>query len=440
MDKLTPLINLCKKHEFKSNSKFHHKKSCSISGTKGLLQNIKRDPEINQGKGRLGISNNTKQEDLNHSVNSHKSGFGSHHIRTNSEKIKPTQIVTKNKSSLKKRQKSVSSSFDKKKEERRSNKHASILFTSPNYVTSFAKGNSKKNIFDRRERVPSVDSHKRTLSTTSNKRGKGVHEFSIKAYKVALTRPNSSASKKRATSKPKNSHEHRITAQLFLNPFGKHVRKEKLKKGLVKKKDKVSANEGNAISTAFKKNYEISKDNNINKPIIIKVAPQDINILTSNEQHVNNSPKCLLGKMPNNVKPLPLSSENLKNLRYQKEIENLVNNIRNYFKDHNEAPPTTTEFYRIGRLLGKGAFGKVNLGMHKLTGKMVAIKSIRKDCFTEEDSKKKVMQEFSILKMLKHKSVIRLYETFESKKHILFIVELCAGGDLLNYVRKRRRL
>jgi len=36
--------------------------------------------------------------------------------------------------------------------------------------------------------------------------------------------------------------------------------------------------------------------------------------------------------------------------------------------------------------------------------------------------------------------VCKLYETFESQKHKVLILELCAGGDLLNYVRKRRRL
>ena len=62
--------------------------------------------------------------------------------------------------------------------------------------------------------------------------------------------------------------------------------------------------------------------------------------------------------------------------------------IKNYFEQHHEAPQTTTEFYRIGKLLGKGAFGKVNLGMHKLTVKLVALKSINKEFLVDEKSKK----------------------------------------------------
>lgn len=146
-----------------------------------------------------------------------------------------------------------------------------------------------------------------------------------------------------------------------------------------------------------------------------------------------------------------LSIENVSKLDFEKEINTLIDRIktRKYFiyvnltldfAKYNEAPPTTTEFYRVGKLLGKGAFGKVNLGMHKLTGKMVAIKSINKEYLTDENSKKKVMQEFSILKQIRHPSVIQLYETFESTKHILFVIELCCGGDLLSYVRKKKKL
>jgi len=50
--------------------------------------------------------------------------------------------------------------------------------------------------------------------------------------------------------------------------------------------------------------------------------------------------------------------------------------IKNAFEETGEPPETNTEFYRAGKMLGRGAFGKVNLGMHKLTRKLIAIKSI----------------------------------------------------------------
>lgn len=41
---------------------------------------------------------------------------------------------------------------------------------------------------------------------------------------------------------------------------------------------------------------------------------------------------------------------------------------------------------------------------------------------------------------MRHTSVVKLFETLETEKHYLFVMELCAGGDLLSYVRKRRKL
>lgn len=114
--------------------------------------------------------------------------------------------------------------------------------------------------------------------------------------------------------------------------------------------------------------------------------------------------------------------------------------IKDSFRKKKEAPPTTTDFYRAGKMLGRGAFGKVNLGMHKLSRKLVAIKSINKEYLSEEKQKNKVMHEVSILLRQRHPSVVKLYETFETGRHILLVMELCAGGDLLNYVRKRRKL
>ena len=77
-------------------------------------------------------------------------------------------------------------------------------------------------------------------------------------------------------------------------------------------------------------------------------------------------------------------------------------------------PVTTVDFYRIGKILGKGAFGKVNLALHNLTRHMVAIKSINKQYFGEDSQRRKVLQEVVILKQTRHKNIVRLFEYFET--------------------------
>jgi len=412
LDKLIPLIKLCKVQEFKSNSKSVHKKSYSISNTLAPFQQRKSIIKRISVKPTQVKSNLVGQYDVNHSIeNPHRN---IHHMRTSSEKVKPSIID---------QGKKVSKNTEEKKKIYKASRHISALITpSSSLIKKITKKDSavmKKKANNSKERAPSVDIQKRSSSFASTKRG---------IQKATLSRPNSSASKRKIPHRLKMYQ--RISAQALFNPFGKFISKENKRKGSAQQK---------IIHPLNTKEVKYSIDHEKSKVKVVKALPEtpDISIPQSKDQSVANSPK---NKKPNTNNFLPLSSENLNKLKFQKEVEKLINYIHNYFKEHNEGPPTTTEFYRIGRLLGKGAFGKVNLGMHKLTGKMVAIKSINKDCFTDEESKKKVMQEFSILKLLKHQSVIRLYESFESKKHVLFIVELCAGGDLLNYVRRRRRL
>ena len=42
------------------------------------------------------------------------------------------------------------------------------------------------------------------------------------------------------------------------------------------------------------------------------------------------------------------------------------------------------------------------------------------------------MKEVNLLLKLRHDHVVKIYETIETKKHIIIVMELCAGGDLLN--------
>jgi len=73
---------------------------------------------------------------------------------------------------------------------------------------------------------------------------------------------------------------------------------------------------------------------------------------------------------------------------------------------------TTLDLYKVGRVIGKGAFGKVNLALHRLTRKLVAIKSIKITQMEEGSEGKKLLHEIEILKNLKHESHIMLLETF----------------------------
>ena len=58
-----------------------------------------------------------------------------------------------------------------------------------------------------------------------------------------------------------------------------------------------------------------------------------------------------------------------------------------------EIPVTSVDYYKFVKLIGKGAFGKVTLGIHKLSGKYVAIKTVDKALMKDDYQKKKVLQE-----------------------------------------------
>lgn len=52
-----------------------------------------------------------------------------------------------------------------------------------------------------------------------------------------------------------------------------------------------------------------------------------------------------------------------------KEREKIIKYNKAYLKKNKTIPPTSLEYYKFVKLIGKGAFGKVTLGIHKLTGK-----------------------------------------------------------------------
>ena len=125
---------------------------------------------------------------------------------------------------------------------------------------------------------------------------------------------------------------------------------------------------------------------------------------------------------------------------YMKESELLCKYIKEYYSKNKEYPKTDISFYKFGRMIGKGAFGKVNLGLNLLTGRVVAIKSFNKENIKNEISRKKILYETNLMRKLRHNSITKILETFESEKYIFIIMEYISGGNLQSFVKKRRKL
>ena len=126
---------------------------------------------------------------------------------------------------------------------------------------------------------------------------------------------------------------------------------------------------------------------------------------------------------------------------YSLESNRLSSYIKSYYTKHNAYPKTKLPFYKFGRLIGRGAFGKVNLGLHILSGRIVAIKSFNKSKLeTPSKARDKIYHEVSLMRNLKHNLIIRIYETIETSQYILIIMEHISGGDLLSFVKKRTKL
>lgn len=180
---------------------------------------------------------------------------------------------------------------------------------------------------------------------------------------------------------------------------------------------------------------------------------------------VPNSPYISLKKPAKNIqvvkKPINASSKPTRgHRRTNSDNENLKKIASNHFfisntDDHDKDQitesikssylmgiplVTTIDYYKIGKPLGKGAFGKVYLGVHKLSGLRVAVKTIEKSFMQDERTRKKVFQEVYIMNKIHDKNVIRLLELFESPRHLMIVLEYAGGGDLLQLLRARGKL
>jgi len=178
------------------------------------------------------------------------------------------------------------------------------------------------------------------------------------------------------------------------------------------------------------KNYKdnkANKNNNYYNDFVINESMKESNSNTTYNNNLKEELSIILSHKDYNY--------------YQEESKKLSDKIKLYGKEHNylEYPKTDLSYYKIGRSIGHGAFGKVNLALHVLSGQIVSIKSFskKKNIF----SINKIKNEVKIMsKLRKHNNIVKLFELFETEDHYCLVMENVVGGNLLNAINKMNKI
>lgn len=95
--------------------------------------------------------------------------------------------------------------------------------------------------------------------------------------------------------------------------------------------------------------------------------------------------------------------------------------------------------YELGRLLGCGAFAKVYHARNVVNGQSVAVKVVSKSKIAGTvNLMNNVKREISIMRRLRHRHIVKLFEVLATKSKIYFVMELVKGGELFAKVAKGR--
>lgn len=90
--------------------------------------------------------------------------------------------------------------------------------------------------------------------------------------------------------------------------------------------------------------------------------------------------------------------------------------------------------YTLQRTIGQGTYGRVRMATHRLTNSRVAVKQIPKQHVAS------LTREIHHHRRLHHPHVLQLFEVIQTESYIWMILELCAGGELYDYVISRGKL
>ncbi len=127
-----------------------------------------------------------------------------------------------------------------------------------------------------------------------------------------------------------------------------------------------------------------------------------------------------------------------------KELLNEIPNFQKtkaqslYQKDKSVKKVMLDEF-KVIKVVGKGSYGKVYLVEMLSTGKIYAMKELRKDVLIDTDQIENTRIEKEIMKNANHPFLINLEYVFQTPGKIFFVMKFMRGGELYTLLSKEKR-
>ncbi|KAL6491298.1 hypothetical protein MHYP_G00016430 [Metynnis hypsauchen] len=118
-------------------------------------------------------------------------------------------------------------------------------------------------------------------------------------------------------------------------------------------------------------------------------------------------------------------------LRKNKSIDNFLNRYKDTISKIRDLR-MKAEDYEVVKVIGRGAFGEVQLVRHKATNKVYAMKLLSKFEMIKRSDSAFFWEERDIMAFANSSWVVQLFYAFQDDRYLYMVMEYMPGGDLVN--------
>eukprot|EP00052_Salpingoeca_macrocollata_P010694 m.82968 g.82968 ORF g.82968 m.82968 type:complete len:514 (+) comp17685_c0_seq1:202-1743(+) len=105
-----------------------------------------------------------------------------------------------------------------------------------------------------------------------------------------------------------------------------------------------------------------------------------------------------------------------------------------------ENKKATVSDFTMLKVIGKGNFGRVLLGMHKASRTIYAVKVLNKDAIIRQNEVKHIMSERNVLRgNVKHPFLVGLHYSFQTPTKLYFVLDFVNGGELFFHLQREKK-